>query len=221
MTKFRSEHDEYLWSGSVESGVITGDGDVAGPVGWFAGITLVPMVEPQDDDEQERAALEHYGTPWLILHESNEGFVTVLTFDDEVKRNRRLIELGHAHDLGTLGIEERSIVDAITGYRKVLEWQGGHDGRNLSWSDEAQRQTSDDVTDFIIAEAEDVKVYMETLDREWQHVGGDLAYTRNGVGEGFGFFAGGEVPDRLVQAAFGLGPVRVVVNEQEEMEVQS
>lgn len=221
MTKFQNEHDEYLWSGSVESGVVTGEGDVAGPVGWFAGITIESDLPEYPATAEERAALAFYGTRFLILHESNEGFVTVLTFDDEVKRNRRLIELGHAHNLGLAGIEESEIMAAISGYRQALEWHAGLDGKGLAWTEEAQRQTADDVTDFLIADVDAARSYLVTVKRDWSRFGGDFAFTRLGVGQGFAYFAAGEAVDDLVEAAKPYGPVSVVVNEQGEMEVQS
>lgn len=219
MTKFNSEHDEYLWSGAAESGAVTGSGDVDSPTGWFAGITLEPDVD--FGDSREKRALAHYGTRWLILHESNQGFVTVLQFDSEVKRNRRLIELEQAYAMYLAGVSEDEIVQAITGYRLVLEWHAGHDGKNLSWSEEAQRSTGDDVTEYVTSEIENLRIYQETVTRSWQEIGGDFAFARLGAKGGFSLFAGGVVVEALNTAALAWGPVSVVLNEQGEMEVHS
>lgn len=213
--KFQNEHDEYLWEGSVVSGVVTGEGTSDGPVGWFAGVTLQPDLP---EAPEEWAALKHYGTPYLILHESNEGFVTVLSFEKEVDRNERLQMLRNAESLGLADIRDTDAAEAITAYRKTIEWIAGHDGQNLSWSESAHRSTRDVVVEFITVKVDDLRTYMVTTSRGWADVGHDLAMAQQ-AGEGFHTYAGGPVVDDLMAAAAAVPDVTVSVNEQGEMEV--
>jgi hypothetical protein len=213
--KFKNEHDDYVWRETLETGE-KGYGSSDGPLGWFGLASLQGWVNNRSQD-----ALEHYGTPWLIVHESNEGFVTVLTYDSEAKRDRRYLEMQQAHDLATAGIADSEAYEAITGYRRTLEWHAGHDGKSLSWSDEAQQITGDEVTAFITAEIENLRIYMETLGRGWQQIGGDFGFTRLRTGMGFGEFAGGIVPDALITATHGWPLPIVSINERGEMEVGS
>jgi len=218
MGKFNSPHDEYLWEGSVVSGVVTGDGESDGPLGWFAAVTLRP-----GDSAEEAAAAAHYGTIFLILHEGNEGFVTVLPFDTEFARDRRIVELQQALALIDAGISDVEIVQAITGYRRALAWDAGHDDKGLSWTDEAQRRTADEVTDFMTENATDVHTYMQVVGVGWEQVGADFAFSRleseASRQGGFEKNAYGETVDDLLAAARRYPKVAVNITTKNEMEV--
>jgi hypothetical protein len=216
MSKFKSPHDEFVWQKSVDGFYQDSGGDDSGPVGWFAAVDLQAW---QSNEEQD--ALTHYGTPWLILHVSNEGFVTVLPFDAVSKRDRRIVELQQAHDLGVADVSEQQIVQAISGYRRALEWHAGFDGAGHSWTEEAQTSTGDEVTDFVTQNIEDLRIYMQVVNRTWEAIGGDFAFSRVGSGMGFTEYAGGDVATDLRASAEAFGQVAVVLNEKQEMEVRA
>lgn len=211
--RFNSEHDEYLYGGAVESGVVTGDGNVEAPTGWFAPINIDPSESPD-----EAAAFAHYGTAHLILHESNEGFVTVLTFPERADRDQRISELEQAFALWGAGIQSEDHVAAVFGYRLAAEFDANLDGLGHGWQGESQRQTTREVGEFIAANADDVRTYLETVEQEWQHAGRQFYRARNGQ-TGFGQDAAGAVVNRLNEEAQMCGKQTVHLGASGEIEV--
>lgn len=214
MPTFTSDYDEYIWSGSFESGVVRAAGDDA--VGWFAPVTLVSGMEADD------WALAHYGHPFLVLHERGDA-VTVIAFEDEWRRSQRVAELEHVILMRDAGVTDADLQQAITGYRRALEWDAGHDGKGYSWDERAEWASNDDVTRFVCANADDLRTYMQVTGQSFEAVGGDFAFTRNDSTTarmgGFQNWAGGQTVDDLVAAARHYGPVSVIVNEKQELEV--
>jgi hypothetical protein len=231
--KFNNRHDEYLYEGAVTSGVVSGHGDPDGPVGWFAPITLIDG-HPFEADGDERSALDFYGTEWLIMHESNEGFVTVRTFDTEVKRNDTVNQLVRLDRMLRAGITDGEAREAIDGYLQAARhaailthadgstWLLGD--QELSWSPAAQSQIADEVTDFITQNVKQINEWREATGHAWLQVGIDFHFTRNLLSQTFatrdnaGVVAGATV--LLVQAAEAWGRQVVVVDANGELGVQ-
>jgi hypothetical protein len=214
---FQSNFDEYLYSGAFESGVIRGAGASDGPLGYFAAVTLV---DGFGDDEA--AAIAHYGSPFLILVEKDD-VVMVNVYPTREKRDRRVLEMEQAVRMHEAGVSDKDMAEAITGYRRALEWDAGHDGKGLSWTVEAQERTNDDVTEFVLRNIDDLRTYMQVTGQEWQAVGGDFAFSRLESDAarmgGFERLAEGETVDDLVADATRMGKVLVLINEEQEMEV--
>lgn len=227
MTKFNSIHDEYLYEGSVVSGVSQGDGDVAAPTGWFCPISLLATEDTQPEDEEERAALAHYGTRHLILHESNEGFVTVLTFPDETSRNRRVLDLQQAYSLWEAGLHDAEIRLAIDNYLAAAVHTGADgfgdplEGQGLTWSGAAQVQARDEVIAFVTQSIDEVRAFQRATGHGWEQVGIDFLLTRNGLSAGFWSRGGGAAATTLTEDARNWGPIKVVVGGKGEMEFAS
>lgn len=212
--KFNSPHDEYLYEGSVISGAVTGDGDVEAPTGWFAGITLEPDMD--DPADEEYAAQQHYGTRWLILHESNEGFVTVLTFEDEVKRNRHLRDLEQAYALYQAEVRDEEIRLAIDNYLAAVKFTDGI-GAEVPFSAEAQVSARDEVTDFVTQNIEAIREFQRVTGHGWEQIGIDFWLTRNGHGAGFWDRGAGEVGKHLTEASKPWGEVNAWITHDMEV----
>lgn len=219
--KFNNEHDEYLWSGAVESGAISGDGDVEAPTGWFAGIDLTPDV----DDDDEGKALAFYGTRWLILHESNQGFVTVLTFDTEVARNDHLRMLEQAYALWTLDVDEEVARLVLDNYLQAAIYTGVDErGRRLderdglTWTVAAQRRAQFDAFDFVTQNIDMIRAFLELTHRPWEQIGIDFYLTRNRMAKGFKDRRGGAPGEELHEAAVAWGPIEPMISESGELD---
>lgn len=210
--KFENEHDEYIWQGSVESGVVTGSGSVDAPSGWFAPINLMP-----DFSAEEQDALEHYGAQFLILHESNEGFITVLPFEDEAIRNDRINELEQAYGLYLSEVEPEQAVAAIFGYRAAAVLEAAPDAEAPPAVDEeAQRVIRDEVIQFIIDNADDLRTYVDEIGVDWGRVGHEFYLARNGH-PAFSDHAGGPVIDELMESAGHYGPQHLQMGHAGEL----
>lgn len=209
--KFANEHDEYVYEGSVVSGVITGDGDVEAPTGWFAPVTLVDE-PPFHRDGEEKAALAFYGTKYLILHESNEGFVTVLTFESERERNDRVAELERAYGLWSAGVDPDDAVAAIAAYRAAAIWSVSPEpGPGIT--EESQHKMRDDVLDYITQNADDIRSYLEVMGEEWGQAGHDFWLLRNGKADLADRGVAGPAVESVIEAAHAWGPISLHVND--------
>ena len=214
--KFNNKHDEYLYEGGVVSGVVTGDGDVAAPTGWFAGVTLEPDLP---ESPEERAALAFYETRYLILHEGNEGFVTVVAFAEEVERNDRLAELQRAYALHEAGIQPDDAVAAISAYRAAALWTVLGDEPSIGFSDEAQRKMRDDVLDYITQNADNIRAYLEVMGEEWGQAGHDFWLLRNGKQDLSDRGVAGTAVEAVIEAAHAWGGQRFGVDENDRLGV--
>ena len=86
--KFDCLADEYIYGTTLESGA--GEGDVEASCAWFEEVTL------DTSDPKEQAAIEHYGTRYLIARENSQGIFWVETYDTEQARDERLEGLRQA-----------------------------------------------------------------------------------------------------------------------------
>lgn len=214
--KFDNVHDEYLWDGAVVSGVVSGSGDVAAPTGWFAPITLVE----NDENEEEQAALKHYGTLFLIIHENNDGFVSVLKFDTREERDERITDLEQAYGMHLAGIDDETLLSIVSGYQSAAEEPDRLDGEGESWHVDAQRVVKREVTEFVLQNADELNEYLEAVGKEWPHVGAQFYRARNGE-LGFASDAAGPLVDGLVESAQVWGPQRVHLAESGEIEIET
>jgi hypothetical protein len=216
MTKFNNEHDEYLWEGSVISGVVTGDGDVEAPTGWFAPITL--QTEGPGWQLEESKAAAHYGTKWLILHESNEGFVTVLPFDTEQRRDRHAADLRNAYALYVAEIEEAQAREAIDGYLQAAKYTSEWDRvPEVRWSGAAQQTAADEVQEFIAQNADACRAFMAATRHSWLQIGIDFSLTRNRHGSGFWDRGASGAGEALTEAAHPWGETTVFLDDNGEL----
>lgn len=74
--KYENEYDEYVHHEAADFF----NGDVQSPSGAFAALDL-----GESDGEAINA---HYGHPWLLILEDNDGFVTVHVFESKEERDR-------------------------------------------------------------------------------------------------------------------------------------
>jgi hypothetical protein len=208
MSKFNNEHDEYVWQKSLDGIYDESGGDDASPTGWFAAITLDPT------DEQEH--ITHYGTPYLLLSESNAGFVTVLPFEKQSERDRRLLDLQQAYGQWFEGIDDQSMREAIDNYLTSAIFTGKYDAAQ-TWAPAAQVQARDDVTRFILENVEFIRSWMKNTGHNWVQVGIDFWLTRNRHGAGFwSRDKAGEDGDRLTAAAHEWRELVVFIDENKE-----
>lgn len=205
--KFNSDHDEWVYSQSLDW-----DGASDAPTGSFAGVTI-------EDTADEEDALRHYGTRFLIIFESNEGFVTVIPFDDADKRDARLKELENAVRLWANGIGPEQAVAAIFGYRAAAVWVASPNEEAPPAVDEqAQRTIRNEVIQYITENADDLKIYIEAIGVDWGRVGHEFYLARNGH-PAFTDHAGGPVVDALMESARAYGEQRLRMGDTEELVV--
>lgn len=222
--KFNSTHDKYLYDGAVVSGVTVGEGSTESPTGWFAEVTLINVGQP-GYTPKEGGAIEHYGTAFLILHESNDGIVTVFPFDKVEARDQRLHELRRAHGLFAVGVADESAIEAINGYREAAIFLTvGEDGepveqQEYAYSADAQEIIRDDVIRFITGNATQIRGFLKQTRHEWVQIGIDLHLTRNNQTSGFWDRGAGQWGEHLTEAARAFGPLTTYVNEQGELDL--
>lgn len=227
VTKFQNEHDEYLYEGSVVSGVMQGEGDVEAPTGWFCPVTLLDADSTQPEDEEERAAVAFYGTRWVVLHEDSDGFVTVIKHETEKRRDRHVKDLQNAFALYEAGITREQALEVVAGYRAAALWSSvGPDNEPLdvspySLSAEATQQFSDEAIEFVTSNAEHVLAFVEVTGLGWGQIGHDFWLTRNGHGAGFwDRGVAGPAVDALVESSHAWGEQNLYVSDGEEIEVE-
>lgn len=212
--KFKNEYDEYVyqeaedWSGESES-----------PTGSFSPLDL--HIEPDGDE-----ILNHYDSPWLLIHESNEGFVTVITSGSREERDERVKSLEQAYSLWSSGITVEQAVEALAAYRQCALWSSVNedgeplDGLGLSLSGAAHKRTKDDVLEFITSDIEHLRPYMETAKVSWGQVGHDFWLTRNRHGAGFwDRGVAGPAVDALVASSHAWGECTMYVGDSGDVEV--
>lgn len=83
--KFDCDVDEYIHS-TIED---PGEGDVQSPSAWFMEITLDRY------GEDDAAAIEHYGSEWIIARELNDGRWFVEVYPTLADRDDRMDALRH------------------------------------------------------------------------------------------------------------------------------
>lgn len=213
--KFNTEHDEWVADLVGDGFFEESSGDVAAPTGAFASVTF-----DTTGSDKAQAAASHYGTTFLILHQSNEGFVTILTFEDEESRDARYQELEQAFGLWSADLEPSAATGAIIGYRAIAAWVATTEEENPpAFTQEAQVSVRNDVIQYITENADDLKVYVEELDVTWNRVGHEFYLARNGH-PAFSDHAAGPVVDALMESARAYGPQHAVLNVTGELEVQ-
>lgn len=84
--KFDCEFDEELYD-SILNGGDPGEGDVQSPSAWFTEVDLSADIEA--------AAIEHYGSEWLIARELNDGRWFVEVYPTLADRDDRMDALRH------------------------------------------------------------------------------------------------------------------------------
>jgi len=223
--KYDTEHDEHV-SEMIGDGMADTDGDVEAPVGWFAAVTL-----DDTEDSPDLAALEHYGTPWLLARENSQGFFTVIPFPTIEARNQAYAQLEQDYLLWDAGITEQDIVAAIDGYRTCALWstdvvdENGNavrsfDQVNAGLTPSAQRQMRDDVVLFAVGNVDAIRSFLAVTGLDWGQVGHDFWLTRNRHGAGFwDRGAAGEAVESLVQSSRDFGGCDLYLNDDGEIEV--
>ena len=216
--KFNSKHDGYVYQLVLDGFAEEESGSVESPTGWFAKVDLT------GEHDDTALATQIYGSPYVVLHQSNEGFVTVLGFENEAARDARYHELDQAYSLWDAGITEDEATEAIIGYRKAALWSStDHDDTPLdsggySLSREAQRQMRDEVIEFIVSNVEHIRPYLETIGEGWGQVGADFWLTRNRHGAGFwDRGVAGPAVEALVESAHAYGAQSLMVDESGEV----
>lgn len=211
--KYQNEHDEYVASaGNVYD---MQGGDVESPTGWFASVTLMPDTEFAES--REKAAARHYGTPYLLVHESNEGFVTVVSFEDQAKRDERFAELDRAYALYEARINPDDAVAAIAAYRAAALWTVLGDEPSIGFSEEAQRKMRDDVLDYITQNADNIRAYLEVMGEEWGQAGHDFWLLRNGKQDLADRGVAGSAVEAVIESAHAWGGQRFGIGEDDRL----
>lgn len=173
--KYASEWDERV-CGMADG---PGYGDVEAPTGWFDSVDLSKADDGTD-------IVEHYGTQYLIVHQSNEGFCTVLPFAERVDRDLRMRQLEQAYDLWACEVTPAQVREAIDAYYgAVMHTTMTDDGYRSDTlierpqiSESSQRQAIDDVTGFIIDNAYLIKDFLSATGFPYAQVGIDFWFSR-------------------------------------------
>lgn len=216
--KYSNEHDEYVAQVAAEHG--TEGGHVEAPTGWYAKVDLDP-----ERGGHELAAVEHQsGRRFFVVREDGDGHVWVYSYSHADKRDRAFQSFENAYALWDAGITDEQAIEAINGYREAALFTATDEAGNpldngeLSWSEGAQTTIRDEVIEFITANAEDCKAFVEG--RTWTQVGIDFSLTRNRHGAGFWDRGAGEVGQNLTEAAHPYGEQDVYIGSSGELEVQ-
>lgn len=213
--KYDNEHAEYLFDGA-SSGAVSGDGDVAAPSGWFAEIHLMPG----EGTAKEDAAFAFYGTRFLIIQEDSDGNTYVHPFPDQAALNERLLILERAWRTWETGLTDDQVVAAHRGFTREMAGAIGMPGLETEWSVDAQRETREIVTDWLIENHDDVNTYMTlpytgayARDRaSWEDVGIDLAHVIQRQGFAFTDAVGAhECAAEMNRAALHIPPLALAV----------
>lgn len=213
--KFNHIADEFVYE-NVEDN----SGESEAPTGWFGRLDM------RDRDVIEAGFIEHYGTPFVIVQESNEGFVTVLPFETKEKRDERYADLERAYGLYSGGITPEQAREAIDGYHQAMMFtatdENGDslDGLGLAFSPAAQKTMNHDVLDFLGQNAAEIHEFCAVTRHGFLQVGIDFSLTRNRHGAGFWDRGAGQVGAVLTEAAHPWGEQSVYVGDSGELEVQ-
>lgn len=123
-------------------------------------------------------------------------------------------------------ISDADLIAAVTAYKVALRWSSTdaagieYDSEKYeiySFSEDAQAQTTEDVTRFIAENLEYIRAFMEVTGRGWGDVGHDIALTRNHHGTGFwDRGAAGPAVDALVAASHALGAVYPYLSDDDD-----
>lgn len=209
MSKFKDEWDGQAYTLSLDASEET-DGDQASPIGWFGALTL-------HADTDGAGIVEHYGTRYLIVHESTEGFVTVMPFADAELRDRRFKDLQQAYGLWDVGISDVEIKQAIDNYLEAAVFTSKIVDPSVPWSGAAQVQARDEVIEFVLSQTEEIRDWQDATGHGWAQVGIDFSLTRNGHGAGFWSREGaGEVGRKLTEQASAWGEITVEIDDNGE-----
>lgn len=213
--KYDNEHAEYLFAGT-SSGAVSGNGNVEAPSGWFAEIHLIPG----EGNAEEDAAFAFYGTRCLIIQEDSDGNTYVHTFPDQESLNERLLILERAWRMWETGLTDEQVIAAHRGFTREMAAAIGMPGLETEWSADAQRETREIVTDWLIDNHDDVTTYL-TLpyaraygrDRAtWEDVGMDLAHVIQRQGFAFTDAVGAhECAAEMNRTALHIPPLALVV----------
>ena len=107
---FDEKVHEYTLDGFCEM-----DGSVEAPCGWFGKVDLVSeddlgamsiMVDGAPANEEDDAAIAHYGTRFLLVRENEQGFVYVIPFQTEEGRDAAYQQLIVEYDTWSAMEEE-------------------------------------------------------------------------------------------------------------------
>jgi len=177
MSKFQNAYDEQAYSLSLDA-TQDSDGDQASPLGWFGCLTL-------DVDADGEGIVEHYGTRHLLVHESSEGFVTVMPFADGDLRDRRFKDLQQAYELWEAGVADAEIKLAIDNYLQAAVFTSKIVDPSVPWSGEAQVQARDEVIEFVTSNIREIRQFQEATGHGWEQIGIDFCLTRNHESAGF------------------------------------
>lgn len=223
--KFDNEHDEHVYTLTLDGFTDQGEGEASVGPGWFCSVDL----DPEEDAEH----IAWYETRHLIIHENNEGHVSVMVYlgdEAEEKRNRAYDQLVRLYLLAAAGIDSEEARLALSGYLECARWSSHDDGGDpfdaakydgISWSEDAQDAAQSDVYRFIAEHVVAARHFMDATVPQlgWGQVGHDLWLTRNGHGAGYwdrGY--AGPAIDTLVEGAKALGEVHICLSDDNELE---
>ena len=218
MSKFASKQDEMVYALTLDSRG-SDSGNVEAPTGWFC---TVDLNEPGDDTA---AAIAHYGSPFVIVREDQQGFVSVIGFPDKAARDEAFEDLDHAYMRWDAEVTEVEYLSAVSGYERCALWSSiDEEGVPLDderyeyaqWSEAQHRQNLADVSDFLTSNIEHVRAYIEVLGVDFGQVGHDFWLTRNRHGAGFwDRGAAGPAVDALVESSDAWGGVDLFITNNE------
>lgn len=216
MSKFNSPLDEHAYLASFDTGYDSGD--VSAPTGWFARVDL----NLPDDDTA--LAVQTYGSPFVIVREDEQGFVSVIGFPSELERDRAFDRLELAYSLWDAEITDVQLLSAVTAYERCALWSSTDafgvpfdDGEYefFEWDEEAHQRNVADVAEFLISNIEEIRAFMEVTGCDFGGVGHDFWLTRNRHGAGFwDRGAAGPAVDTLVESSHAWGEVNIFATSE-------
>lgn len=199
---------EDSWEGSVESAS-----------GAFAAVDLDEWISDQ------RITSLTIGSAHLIVTENSDGIVVVRGYEKD-ERDRLIQQYRNTDALWSAEILPDQAIEAVGGYLEAAlftatdEDGDSLDGLGHSWSEQAQLEAQNVVTEFITSNAEDCHAFAEKHGG-WTQVGIDFLFTRNREGAGFWDRGAADLGQRLTEAAHPHGEVRVYLSDRGELEFES
>lgn len=215
--KYSNKHEEYVAQVAAEHG--TDGGRVEAPTGWYAKVDL-----DANRGGYEKDAVDYYDTRFFIVRENDAGQVFLYRYTHADIRDRSFQSFENAYALWDAEITDEQAIEAINGYREAALYTATDEAGNpldngeLSWSGDAQNTIRNEVIEFITANADDCKEFVDG--RTWTQVGIDFSLTRNRHGAGFWDRGAGDVGTRLTEAAHPYGEQHVYIGSTGELEVQ-